>query len=353
MKYDMIITGIIGWSWNCTAQYVRSSLAAMPGREVNVLIASPGGYTNDALQIYRAFRDHGDIHVYINGETASAATIIAMGAKTITMSRYALMLLHKCSATISVYDDYNSDELDTLIQSLCKQKRSQDTTDAVMANIYADRCHKPVAEIQSMMFTADWLTTDQCLEHGLIDDVYDDERPVIDDRVISDLKSFGYPDLPQSYLDAASPSRSLIQRLVAMVSPSHFSASHSYDDNNKNNCMKKVFSLLCAILSVQDIAFDDSHNAAISESQLDSIEAALSQRDSQIAELQASVKQSTDQISAAETRYNELKAQFDALNQSPGDVTAPVDPAATDTHDSVNTIFKSARSMYDNIKNIL
>ena len=95
MEYDIYINDTIGYP--ISAAYVKGLLQDYKDKPCNVYISSFGGAVADALQIHQMFLEHGNVTAYVYGFTASAATIIAMGAKKIIMGEYALMLIHRCS----------------------------------------------------------------------------------------------------------------------------------------------------------------------------------------------------------------------------------------------------------------
>ena len=90
--YHIDIDSYIGYP--ISKGYIKSKLQPMKGKPCNVRVNSYGGDVQTALDIRQQFIDHGQVTAYIIGMTASAATILAMGARKVVMSRYALMLVH-------------------------------------------------------------------------------------------------------------------------------------------------------------------------------------------------------------------------------------------------------------------
>ncbi len=83
-KYDLYLTGTVGWG--ISAGYVKYVLDNSKGKPVTVAVSSMGGYVDTGLQIYELFKNHGDVTVEFLGMSASSATFMAMGAKTIKMA---------------------------------------------------------------------------------------------------------------------------------------------------------------------------------------------------------------------------------------------------------------------------
>ena len=172
-KYHIDIDSFIGYP--ISKGYVRSKLQPLEGVPVNVRVNSYGGDVQTALDIRQQFLDHGDVTVYVYGMTASAATILAMGAKKVVMSRYALMLVHQCSTFVEQWGSFNADQLASAIEELQRTKSSNEVIDHVIAGIYAERTGKDINEMAQVMKDARWLTAEECLGLGLIDSVMEEE----------------------------------------------------------------------------------------------------------------------------------------------------------------------------------
>ena len=172
MTYNLDIDSYIGYP--ITKGYVRSKLAEVKGKPCAVRINSYGGCVQTALDIRQQFIDHGDITAYIFGMTASAATILAMGAKKICMSKYAMMLVHPCSKWVDEWGQMNADELAESIKNLEKTKNDLTTIDHVIASVYAQRTGKSIHDMKEAMTKAAWLTAEQCKSLGLIDEIIEE-----------------------------------------------------------------------------------------------------------------------------------------------------------------------------------
>lgn len=192
-KYDIYINGCIGWPFS--AEYVRQELERFDGQHVDVLISSLGGSALHALQIRQLFADHGDVTVHLHGFVASAATIIAMGAREIRIGKYALMLVHRCSNWVETWGQMNADEIAQTIRQLSHDQEDLETIDHVVACIYADRCKKTVEECADLMKGERWMTADECVAFGLADSIEaDDVQPSdVDDSTVAGLSACGYP----------------------------------------------------------------------------------------------------------------------------------------------------------------
>lgn len=173
--YNIDIDSYIGYP--ISKGYVKCKLQPMKGKPCAVRINSYGGDVQTALDIRQQFIDHGQVTAYIIGMTASAATILAMGARKVVMSRYALMLVHPCSATVSTWGYYNKEELAKAIEGLRKTQTDLKTLDRVVASIYAAKVGEHNAgSMEALMHEARWIGAEEALRLGLIDEIDPDEE---------------------------------------------------------------------------------------------------------------------------------------------------------------------------------
>ena len=173
--YHIDIDSYIGYP--ISKGYVKNKLQPMKGKPCTVRINSYGGDVQTALDIRQQFIDHGQVTAYIIGMTASAATILAMGARKVVMSRYALMLVHPCSAAVSTWGYYNKEELAKAIEGLRKAQTDLKTLDRVVASIYAAKVgDSNVGKMEALMHEARWIGAEEALRLGLIDEIDPDEE---------------------------------------------------------------------------------------------------------------------------------------------------------------------------------
>lgn len=171
--YQIEIDSYIGYP--ISKGYVSAKLKPLQGKPCNVRINSYGGDVMTALDIRQQFIDHGQVTAYIVGMTASAATILAMGAKRVVMSRYALMLVHPCSELVDTFSYYNREELERVIESLKKLQADMATIDSVIASIYADKAGREGKAMAALMKEERWITAEEALRYGLIDAIDEDD----------------------------------------------------------------------------------------------------------------------------------------------------------------------------------
>ena len=159
MNFQIDIDGQIG-QYGYSKQYVRQILAQYKGQPVNVRVNSLGGSLDDALDIAARFNEHGDVTVFMFGYCASAATVLALGAKKTVIDENAFYLVHKVMNWVDIWDTLNADQLQDLIDELEKNKRDNEKMDLVLAKMYAKKSGHTANEIMAVLKEAAWLTAD-------------------------------------------------------------------------------------------------------------------------------------------------------------------------------------------------
>ena len=293
MNYDIYINSSIGWPFS--ADYVRGELAKCKKKPCNVYISSLGGAVIDALQIRQMFLEHGEVTVHLHGFVASAATIIAMGAKHIVMGEFALFLMHRCSNWVDTWGQMNAEEIDAAIKKLEASRNALETIDQTVANIYAARCGKKVKDVAGWMHDAAWLTAEDCKARGLIDDICkDEEHPIITDALKGEILACGFPLPAQREETTADISRrSLLDGIRALFSARAASpeSTHTKTSNDMNQDYKNVMDVLQEdTLATQDgkVVLSAKQMTAL-DTHLSSLAAEKQQQEQQIAVLQAKI----------------------------------------------------------------
>lgn len=218
--YDIEIDSYIGYP--ISKQYIREELARCGNRPVTVRINSYGGDVCTALDIRQQFLDHGDVTCYVFGMTASAATILATGAKKLYMGRHAFMLLHQCSMLVDKWDWLNADELESTIEELKKTCTDLHKLDMCAASLYAKRAGCDPEKMHEVMVDAQWLNADECLALGLVDaiDEEEDEPVQMTAAVQRRFAACGLPALPAAKVEEKqepTPKASLLDSLANIV----------------------------------------------------------------------------------------------------------------------------------------
>lgn len=344
MDYQITLNTTIG-CWNCSKTSVREVLSHYKNKPVNVLISSPGGLLDDGLDIMRQFRDHGDVTVYISGFTASAATVAAMGAKKIIMGKYSFFLVHKCSNFIDAWGNYNADQIQTLIDDLTANKKENDKIDVVLAQLYADRCGKPISEILNVLKEGKWLNASEALELGFIDEIYHDDKKL--NLSIADKDRFLNMGLPIDNLTFEEDTPSWFSRFIASFTGKKSEERTIPDNGDKsknNNLMKKKFVSIGKILGKEEFTVADNGTVAISQEEMQKVE-------ERVCGLENSLASKDNDIATRDTRISELEAQVENLQKQPADDTK--ESVQTQTKDNVLATASNSKEMFNTVKDFL
>ena len=310
-NYQLHLKGFVG-GYDFDADYVDYILNKNKDNEVHVLIDSLGGRSNTALSIFSAFKRHGNVNVHFVGMNASAATIASLGAKHITMDASAMYLVHKCSIGFFEWGQLNSDGLQALIDNIEHQKADLDKLDANIAQMYATRCKKEPAELLDLMKVGGWLTAQEALAWGFVDELtdYEDETaPVLTETMANAMSAAGIsvPDMPT--MKMTSQEQSAIAKFLSSLTQ-FFKNNKNQDFINSQTLtpMKKIFTSICAILACEHLLSNDG-KITLEDAQLESIETAISQDKQTISDLQAQVQTLTSEKQQLTTEKQGQHAQ--------------------------------------------
>lgn len=162
-----IVGGDTAWVYNwlgmsCTssAGFKRELAKAQDGDTVIVEINSPGGYVNEAAEIYEAIRSYnGEIECRVVGQAASCASFIACAAKS-SISPMGYLFLHNCSTACSG----NQHDMRQTMESLA-------SIDENIMNAYKAKTGMSDEEIYALMEQNTTISAQRAVELGFIDEI--------------------------------------------------------------------------------------------------------------------------------------------------------------------------------------
>ena len=319
-NYQLHLKGFVG-GFDFDADYVDYILSKHEGKEVHVLIDSLGGRSNTALSIFSAFKRHGNVNVHFVGMNASAATIASLGAKHITMDASAMYLVHKCSVGFFEWGQLNSDGLQALIDNIEHQKADLDKLDANIAQMYATRCKKEPSELLDLMKAGGWLTAQEALAWGFVDeltDYEDEEAPVLTDTMANAMSAAGIPIPNLPNMKFAQQEQSAFAKFMSMLTQyftnskkNEFINSQTNSQTSTSNPMKKIFTSICAILACEHLLSNEG-KITLDDAQLNSIESAISRDKQTINDLNAQI----ETLKTEKQTLADAKAQLEAEKQA-------------------------------------
>lgn len=185
-----------------TAGKLIKSLQASQSDTITLRINSDGGEIFDAIAIYNYLKDK-DVHVVIDGICASAASIVAMSGKHITMKQGSMMMIHN-PLTIAIGESEDlraqADILDKITESI--------------VSIYMSRTGRTHDEIVSMMDAESWMDGVQAVGYGFADEY-----------ILNPTDSIAAaPELPAAentaaYMDGVRAERERIRALDELYTP--------------------------------------------------------------------------------------------------------------------------------------
>ena len=338
--YQISLKGYVG-GYDFDRSTVDKELAKNEGKQVNVLIDSLGGSLATGLSISAAFKNHGNVNVHFVGLNASAATIASLGAAHISIDAGAMYLVHKCSMAFFEWGSLNSDQFATLIADCEKIKADLDKLDLNVAQIYAKKCRKPVADLLALMKVGGWLTAKEALDWGFVDeitDLDDEPAPKLTDALASAMASEGMPipNIPLADTDREGLFGKFLTAIASLFKPS---------TNPITTAMIKTYTFLSAILADNPLTVNDG-KAAITAAQLDCIEDALAEKDRLCNEQKKTIEERDATIADLQAK---LAAKPAASTTAVVEDSKPGgDAPKNDVEQFVDT-YNSARALYDEV----
>jgi ATP-dependent protease ClpP protease subunit len=186
--------------WGYSKELLRFDLQDTQKDGVVLEISSLGGSAYDAIDMHNQIAQHGNVHVVYTGPSASAATIIGMGAQKISIIDNNFMLVHKVMAVVDNYGAFNEDDLDALIEDLKTLKTENQKFDLAIARIYSKRSGKSIEDTLALMKLNTWLSAEEAIESGLVDEVIapDAKYNFVSERMVAMVASCELPPLPKN-----------------------------------------------------------------------------------------------------------------------------------------------------------
>lgn len=162
----LYLNGVVGeglWPFDCfTYEQVMTALDGLDrNKKLTVHINSPGGAATEGTAIYAALTALPfGVDIVVEGIAASAASLIAMAGKTVTMAAGSVMMIHE----VSIVTAGNSDDHRRSIGEL-------DAMSNVYAGVYATKTKKTVAACRDLMKAETWFEPEQAVKAGFADKV--------------------------------------------------------------------------------------------------------------------------------------------------------------------------------------
>ena len=271
---------------------------------------------------------------YLYGLVASSATIAALGAKKVCISRYCLFLVHKVSNWVDAWGQYNADQIQQLIDELKENKLQNDKFDLVLANMYAAKCNKKVDDILDVLKAGRWLTAQEALEYGFVDEIIEGDEDKLNLAAYEGkVNMLGLSPLPVasgSERDTAD-SHKLLNKILTKLD-GLFSSKEKQSAPSIVSEMKKDYTKINTLLNVEGVE-DSDGKVILTEEQVRAVNDRLDALETEVGEQKDLVRQRDEQIKN--------------LQRSDGDTTT------TSVKEDEKNDAVSAASMYDEVKDYI
>lgn len=159
---DLVIYGPVGevmWGDEVSAKMVSDELKKLPDsvKEINVRLNSPGGDCFMGIAIYNRLKQHpAKIKCYVDGLSASIASIIMLAADEVIIGEGALVMIH-LPWSVSMG---NRNDLENTISRLMDVEEQ-------MISIYSKRMKMSRAEIRALLEKETWMDAQEAVDVGL------------------------------------------------------------------------------------------------------------------------------------------------------------------------------------------
>ena len=241
--------------------YLKYFLDKAKGQPVRLKVSSPGGDVAEAVAMSSLMSEHGNVTVEFISFNASAATILAFGAKSIEMHEDGMWLAHKCSLGIDIWGHLNADQIENAIKELQNKKKSAEAIDLMIAQKYINRSGKTLKEIITLMEEERWMPATEAKEWGFIDKVIPGthKKPQVTNEITDCFTALGLP-LPviASEEKPESGDKNLVSQIINGIK-GVLSTGNKTDISNSNTVisMRKEFTFINQILNCEGVEEKD------------------------------------------------------------------------------------------------
>lgn len=270
------------------------------------------------------------------------------------------MLIHNASNTVFEWGSANKEELDRIIEKYQKMRKDLDTIDKVIGSIYAKKTGKSLEECMNKMTSAAWLSPQDCLDFGLIDEIRKD--PEETQNVVNNRKSYlnlnkeyGLPSFPASATLSAKegPTQTLLQKTVQVVK----SVFHNKSAQTTDKQMIKIFKNVMDLLKVDGFNPANDDSVSVTQDQMKTIDDRLGEQAAKIADLQksfddqkAQLEKANADLTKAQDDLKKANETIENLKKAPGE-ESPEMPATNNANNEDNFL-DECKKQYELIKDL-
>lgn len=245
--------------------YLKYFLDKAKDHPVRLKVSSFGGDVAEAVAMSNLMAEHGSVTVEFISFNASAATILAFGAKSIEMHEDGMWLAHKCSLGVDIWGQLNADQLEDTIKELQNKKKSAEAIDLMIAQKYINRSGKSLKDVITLMEEERWMPAAEVKEWGFIDRIIPGvhKKPQVTNEITDCFTAIGLPlpvlNASESETQPKGNDRNLVSQIIDGIKGLFPTNNTSEDISNSNTVisMRKEFTFINQILNCEGIEEKD------------------------------------------------------------------------------------------------
>ena len=178
------VTGVIGDDWDGLSSQEMVPEIQSTKTDIVMRMNTPGGFVNDALDIYDALMSHTkNVRIDIVAEAWSAGTILAAAGDEVRIAPAAKYGIHRAWGGMLVVG--NSDEMENQMKQMESYREYLQTLDIEIARMVAERSGNTLKQVHSWMIGPDGcdgteFVGKEAVEAGLCDALIEHkEKPIV------------------------------------------------------------------------------------------------------------------------------------------------------------------------------
>jgi ATP-dependent Clp endopeptidase proteolytic subunit ClpP len=212
-KAEIWIYEQIGEDWwtgeGVTAKKFQKELTAIKAPQIDLHINSPGGSVFDGVTIYNLLKQHAaTVTTYIDGLAASIASVIALAGDKVVMAANALFMIHNPSGMVRGTATDMRDFADVL------EKIGGTMVQTYVSATEKREKKKTEEELKSMMDVDTWMTAEEALEFGFIDEISDDMDMAACAKFVPIMAKAGFKNIPDISAAKQEPTARELERIL-------------------------------------------------------------------------------------------------------------------------------------------
>lgn len=142
-------------------QYMKTQFGNDFTPTIHLRVNSNGGSLFDGIAVMDRIRTlKSQVYTYVEGGAASAATLITVVGKKRFIGKHSMMLIHQLSS-------FNQGNFEQLEDEQANNRRLMN----VIKDVYKTYTKLPMKKLDEILKRDLWLTAQECLEFGLVDEI--------------------------------------------------------------------------------------------------------------------------------------------------------------------------------------